>query len=205
MYKVAHKLYLSCGYIRKIKYFRFCNYTFPWDVSDPKHCFECVWINLLPPGGGVLGPKIAGGVPRATENWTQKDRGKNGILGPKRSNFERICTQKIVFVLVDEKKTPQKDRARSCQSEKRWSKPRHICITHHIGSTPPPGLLPWNSFVSCKYFVFSTRIFCICVPGFPNDCHCDVCCRVFSTRLPPVCLFTFWKSGFKPCLSVYLT
>ena len=58
--------------------------------------------------GGVLGPKIAGGVPRATENWTQKDRGKNGILGPKRSNFARICTQKIVFVLVDEKKHPKK-------------------------------------------------------------------------------------------------
>ena len=57
-------------------------------------------------GGGVLGPKIARGVPRATENWTQKDRGKNGILGPKRSNFVRICTQKIVFVLVDEKKHP---------------------------------------------------------------------------------------------------
>ena len=60
------------------------------------------------PRGGVLGPKIAGGVPRATENWTQKDRGKNGILGPKRSNFARICTQKIVFVLVDEKKHPKK-------------------------------------------------------------------------------------------------
>ena len=59
-------------------------------------------------GGGVLGPKIAGGVPRATENWTQKDQGKNGILGPKRSNFARICTQKIVFVLVDEKKHPKK-------------------------------------------------------------------------------------------------
>ena len=58
--------------------------------------------------GGVLGPKIAGGVPRATENWTQKDRGKNGILGPKRSNFARICTQKIVFVLMDEKKHPKK-------------------------------------------------------------------------------------------------
>ena len=41
--------------------------------------------------GGVLGPKIAGGVP-----------------GPKRSNFVRICTQKIVFVLVDEKKHPKK-------------------------------------------------------------------------------------------------
>ena len=59
-------------------------------------------------GGGVLGPKIAGGVPLATENWIQKGRGKNGILGPKRSNFARICTQKIVFVLVDEKKHPKK-------------------------------------------------------------------------------------------------
>ena len=64
--------------------------------------------NLNPGGGGVLGPKIAGGVPRATENWNQKDREKNGILGPKRSNFARICTQKIVFVLVDEKKHPKK-------------------------------------------------------------------------------------------------
>ena len=53
----------------------------------------------------VLGPKIAGCVPWATENWTQKDRGENGILGPKRSNFVRICTQKIVFVLVDEKRS----------------------------------------------------------------------------------------------------
>ena len=76
-----------------------------------------VWISIktslkfVPKGpipGGVLGPKIAGGVPRATENWTQKDRGKNGILGPKRSNFARICTQKIVFVLMDEKKHPKK-------------------------------------------------------------------------------------------------
>ena len=66
------------------------------------------WGTLTPGGGGVLGPKIAGGVPRATENWNQKDRGKNGILGPKRSNFARICTQKIVFVLVDEKKHPKK-------------------------------------------------------------------------------------------------
>ena len=67
-------------------------------------------------GGGVLGPKIAGGVPRATENWTQKDRGKNGILGPKGSNFARICTQKIVFVLVDEKKHPKK----SCSILPKW-------------------------------------------------------------------------------------
>ena len=82
------------------------------NTYSPCHKDACGQISigntewLLP--GGVLGPKIAGGVPRATENWTQKDRGKNGILGPKRSNFARICTQKIVFVLVDEKKHPKK-------------------------------------------------------------------------------------------------
>ena len=92
-------------------------------------------------GPGVLGPKIAGDVPWATENWTQKDRGENGILGPKRSNFVRICTQKIVFVLVDEKKTPQKDRVWYPEGQKRGSKPRHICITHHIGSTLRGGWL----------------------------------------------------------------
>ena len=67
---------------------------------QPSDCTEEHYVSFP---GGVLGPKIAGGVPRATENWTQKDRGKNGILGPKRSNFARICTQKIVFVLMDEK------------------------------------------------------------------------------------------------------
>ena len=112
-----------------------------------KYCLQlCPYIYVIlchmggtSPRGGVLGPKIAGGVPWATENWTQKDRGENGILGPKRSNFVRICTQKIVFVLVDEKKTPQKDRVWYPEGQKRGSKPRHICITHHIGSTPPPG------------------------------------------------------------------
>ena len=34
-------------------------------------------LSVLP--GGVLGPKTDGGVPLATENWTQKDRGKRGI------------------------------------------------------------------------------------------------------------------------------
>ena len=41
-------------------------------------------VNYVMGGGGVLGPKIAGGVPWATQNWTQKDRGENGILGPKK-------------------------------------------------------------------------------------------------------------------------
>ena len=66
-------------------------------------------------------------------------------LRPKRSIFVKIgrfCTPKDSFAVGGWEKVPQKDRARSCQSEKRGSKPRHICITHHIGSTPPP---PWET------------------------------------------------------------
>ena len=68
---------------------------------------------------------------RSREKWN---------LGPKRSNSVRIGsfnTPKDRFGVGGWEKIPQKDRARSCQSEKRGSKPRHICITHHIGSTPP--------------------------------------------------------------------
>ena len=61
--------------------------------------------------GGVLGPKNDGGVPLAAENWTQKDRGKNEIWGLKdRILWELVVLipQKIVLVLVDEKKYPKK-------------------------------------------------------------------------------------------------
>ena len=67
---------------------------------------------------------------RSREKWN---------LGPKRSNSLRIGsfnTPKDRFGVGGWEKIPQKDRARSCQSEKRGSKPRHICITHHIVSTP---------------------------------------------------------------------
>ena len=57
--------------------------------------------------------------------------------GPQGSTL--VMYSKDRFCVGGWEKTPQKDRARSCQSEKRGSKPRHICITHHIGSTPPPG------------------------------------------------------------------
>ena len=63
------------------------------------------------PGVGVLGPKTDGGVPLAAENWTQKDRGKNRIWGQKdRILWELVVLipQKIVLVLVDEKKYPKK-------------------------------------------------------------------------------------------------
>ena len=90
--------------------------------------------------GGVLGPKIAGGVPWATENWTQKDRGENGILGPKRSNFVRICTQKIVFVLVDEKKHPKKIEF-GTQRVKKGGQNRGTYVSpiiYGVPPTPPP-------------------------------------------------------------------
>ena len=101
--------------------------------------------NLNPGGGGVLGPKIAGGVPRATENWNQKDRGKNGILGPKRSNFARICTQKIVFVLVDEKKHPKKIEF-GTQGVKKGGQNRGTYVSPSYREyPPPPGTLTPNS------------------------------------------------------------
>ena len=82
---------------------------------------------------------------RSREKWN---------LGPKRSNSVRIGsfnTTKDRFGVGGWEKIPQKDRARSCQSEKRGSKPRHICITHHIGSTPspppPPGCRAGHAFV----------------------------------------------------------
>ena len=98
-----------------------------------------IHIKVQSPGGGTrsenwwgcaagrwkLDPK------RSREKWN---------LGPKRSNSLRIGsfnTPKDRFGVGGWEKIPQKDRARSCQSEKRGSKPRHICITHHIGSTPP--------------------------------------------------------------------
>ena len=91
------------------------------------------------PGGGTRSEKWWGCAAgrwkldpkRSREKWNS---------GPKRSNSVRIGsfnTPKDRFGVGGWEKIPQKDRARSCQSEKRGSKPRHICITHHIGSTPP--------------------------------------------------------------------
>ena len=92
-------------------------------------------------GGGTRSEKWWG---CATGRWKldPKRSREKWNLGPKRSNSVRIGsfnTPKDRFGVGGWEKIPQKDRARSCQSEKRGSKPRHICITHHIGSTPPRG------------------------------------------------------------------
>ena len=109
-------------------------------VSLYQGCFPRAGV----PGGG-------GGGGTRSENWWGCAAGRWKLdpkrsrekwnLGPKRSNSLRIGsfnTPKDRFGVGGWEKIPQKDRARSCQSEKRGSKPRHICITHHIGSTPPP-------------------------------------------------------------------
>ena len=96
------------------------------------------------PGGGTRSEKWWG---CAAGRWKldPKRSREKWNLGPKRSNSVRIGsfnTTKDRFGVGGWEKIPQKDRARSCQSEKRGSKPRHICITHHIGSTPPQASRP---------------------------------------------------------------
>ena len=106
--------------------------------------------NDLRPGGGGGGGEGGGGGTRSEKWWggaagrwklDPKRSREKWNLGPKRSNSVRIGsfnTPKDRFGVGGWEKIPQKDRARSCQSEKRGSKPRHICITHHPPPPPPP-------------------------------------------------------------------
>ena len=84
---------------------RFSSYSF-WS-----NLLFIVWFSLIfPRGGGGGGTRSENCWGCAAGHWKldPKRSWENGILGPKRSNFARICTQKIVFVLVDEKKHPKK-------------------------------------------------------------------------------------------------
>ena len=107
-----------------------------------------------PPGGGTR-PENWWGCAAGRWKLDPKRSRKKLNLGPKRSIFVKIgsfCTPKDSFAVGGWEKVPQKDRARSCQSEKRGSKPRHICITHHTGSTPPPGSDPLErTQIYCAY------------------------------------------------------
>ena len=92
-------------------------------------------------GCGVLGPKTDGGVPLATENWTQKDWGKNGIWGQKdRILWELVVLipQKIVLVLVDEKKYPKKIEFNR-QNVKKGGQNGGTSISPNIEGVPSPG------------------------------------------------------------------
>ena len=76
------------------------------------------------------------GVPRGTKNWTLKDRDKNGIWSQKDLI---LVPQKIVLVLVDEKKYTLKSCSiliRSEMGSKRW----HIYVSPNIEGVPSPGI-----------------------------------------------------------------
>ena len=99
------------------------------------------WMDVKMSRGGGTRPENWWGCAAGRWKLDPKRSRKKLNLWPKRSIFVKIgsfCTPKDSFAVGGWEKVPQKDRARSCQSEKRGSKPRHICITHHIGSTPPP-------------------------------------------------------------------
>ena len=106
------------------------------------------------PGGGTRSENCWG---CAAGHWKldPKRSREKWYFGAKKIEFCEDLYPKDRICVGGWEKTPQKDRARSCQSEKRGSKPRHICITHHIGSTPPgvPGaneLITWVESTSAS-------------------------------------------------------
>ena len=68
----------------------------------------------------------------------KRSRGK-WYFGAKKTELCKDLYPKDRFCVGGWEKTPQKDQVWYPEGQKRGSKPRHICITHHIGSTPPPG------------------------------------------------------------------
>ena len=121
----------------------------PWEDLTLKH-----WDTHAGGGGGGGGTRSEKWWGCAAGRWKldPKRSREKWNLGSKRSNSVRIGsfnTTKDRFGVGGWEKIPQKDRARSCQSEKRGSKPLHICITHHIGSTPPGDT--WMHSHHCSY------------------------------------------------------
>ena len=101
---------------------------------------------LITPGGGGGG----GGGTRSENCWgcavghwnldPKRSRG-NWYFGAKKIEFCEDLYPKDRFCVGGWEKIPQKDRVWYPEGQKRGSKPRHICITHYIGSTPP-GITP---------------------------------------------------------------
>ena len=140
-----------------------------------------------PPGGGTRSEKWWG---CAAGRWKldPKRSREKWNLGPKRSNSVRIGsfnTTKDRFGVGGWEKIPQKDRARSCQSEKRGSKPRHICITHHIGSTPPRNVPHPRA---------PTPVPRTCRQSSPDQLPGPCITNVFATRRKN---FSQWHRGFQ--------
>ena len=126
--------------------------------------FRPQWVNAKVKcrsawGGGGGG----GGSTRAENCWgcavghwkldPKRSRGK-WYFGAKKIEFSEDLYPKDRFCVGGWEKTPQKDRVWYPEDQKRGSKPRHICIAHHIGSTPPP---PGSEAVIINFGLLYTR------------------------------------------------
>ena len=110
----------------------------PYD--SPAHKFSQIkQCNGPGPGkGGVLGPKITGGVPWATENWTQKDLGENGILGPKRSILWGFVPKRSFLCWWMRKNTPKRSSLVPRGSKKGVKTAAHMYHPSYREYPPPP-------------------------------------------------------------------
>ena len=116
----------------------------PCLVHRPAVCIVPVYCIDIPARGGGGG---GGGGTRSENCWgcavghwkldPKRSRGK-WYFGAKQIEFCEDLYPKDRFCVGGWEKTPQKDRVWYPEAQKRGSKPRHICITHHIGSTPNP-------------------------------------------------------------------
>ena len=111
--------------------------------------YSCDWVHLWPtlcwcvqnwpstkPGGGTRFENCWG---CAAGHWKldPKRSRERWYFGAKKIEFSEDLYPKDRFCVGGWEKTPQKDRVWYPEGLKRGSKLRHICITHHIGSTPP--------------------------------------------------------------------
>ena len=107
------------------------------------------WM-YIPGGGGGGGTRSENCWGCAVGHWKldpKRSRGK-WYFGAKKIEFCEDLYPKDRFCVGGWEKTPQKDQVWYPVAQKRGSKPQHICITHHIGSTPPPpppprGIYQW--------------------------------------------------------------
>ena len=94
---------------------------------------------LEPGGGGYLVRKLLGVCRGPLKIGAKKIEGKMVFWVQKDQILWGFVPKRSFLCWWMRKKTPQKDRVWYPEGQKRGSKkPRHICITHHIGSTPPP-------------------------------------------------------------------
>ena len=96
------------------------------------------WGTLTPGGGGGTRSENCWGCAAGHWKLEPKRSREKWYFGAKKIEFCEDLYPKDHFCVGGWEKTPQKDQVWYPEGQKRGSKPRHICITHHIGSTPPP-------------------------------------------------------------------